>query len=95
MKAYIGHLFDKMSLQQTPVIADSETMETLKLAEEISTFFEDQKLKAQDRIRQCEAFINNLHLPSKSVKEGNISDMSGRGCYIRPLLADQPALQIV
>ena len=32
--------------------------------------FEDQKLRAQDRIRQCEAFINNLHLPSKSVKEG-------------------------
>ena len=52
------------------MIADSETMATLKLAEEISTFFEDQKLKAQDRIRHCEAFINNLHLPSKSVKEG-------------------------
>ena len=57
-------------MQHTPVIADSKTIETLKLAEDISTFFEDQKLKAQDRIRQCEAFINNLHLPSKSVKEG-------------------------
>lgn len=57
-------------MKYTPMIADSETVETLKLAEEISTFFEDQKLKAQDRIRQCEAFINNLHLPSKSVKEG-------------------------
>ena len=59
-----------MSMKHTPMIADSETIETLKLAEEISTFFEDQKLRAQDRIRQCEAFINNLHLPSKSVKEG-------------------------
>ena len=57
-------------MKYTPIIADSETVETLKLAEEISTFFEDQKLKAQDRIRRCEAFINNLHLPSKSVKEG-------------------------
>ena len=60
-----------MSMKYTPVIADSETQETLKLAEEISTFFEDQKLKAQDRIRRCEAFVNNLHLPSKSVKDGN------------------------
>jgi len=60
-------------MKYTPMIADSETVETLKLAEEISTFFEDQKLKAQDRIRQCEAFINNLHLPSKSVKEGLVS----------------------
>ena len=59
-----------MSMKYTPMISDSETQETLKLAEEISTFFEDQKLRAQDRIRQCEAFINNLHLPSKSVKEG-------------------------
>jgi len=57
-------------MKYTPMIADSETLETLKLAEEISTFFEDQKLRAQDRIRQCEAFINNLNLPSKSVKEG-------------------------
>ena len=61
-----------MSMKYTPVIPDSETQETLKLAEEISTFFEDQKLKAQDRIRRCEAFVNNLHLPSKSVKDGNI-----------------------
>lgn len=62
-----------MSIQRTPMIPDSETLETLKLAEEISTFFEDQKLKAQDRIRQCESFINNLQLPSKSVKEGLVS----------------------
>ena len=59
-----------MSVHRMPIIADSETFETLKLAEDISTFFEDQKLKAQDRIRKCEAFINNLQLPSKSVKEG-------------------------
>ena len=57
-------------MKRTPVITDSENLETLKLAEEISTFLEDQKLKAQDRIRQCEAFINNLCLPSKSAKEG-------------------------
>jgi len=62
-----------MSVHRMPIIADSETFETLKLAEEISTFFEDQKLKAQDRIRKCEAFINNLQLPSKSVKEGLVS----------------------
>ena len=60
-----------MSIAKTPVITDSETIETLKLADEISTFLEDQKLKAQDRIRKCEAFVNNLYLPSKSVKEGN------------------------
>jgi len=59
-----------MSIAKTPVITDSETIETLKLADEISTFLEDQKLKAQDRIRKCEAFVNNLYLPSKSVKEG-------------------------
>ena len=57
-----------MSIAKTPVITDSETIETLKLADEISTFLEDQKLKAQDRIRKCEAFVNNLYLPSKSVK---------------------------
>ena len=72
-----------MSVQHTPVIADSETMETLKLAEDICTFFEDQKLKAQDRIRQCEAFINNLHLPSKSVKEGEcLAQLYCRGIFL-------------
>jgi len=59
-----------MSMTRTPVIADSESIETLKLAEDLSLFFEDQKLKAQHRIRECESFLNNVHLPSKSVKEG-------------------------
>jgi len=57
-------------MTRTPVIADSESIETLKLAEDLSLFFEDQKLKAQHRIRECESFLNNVHLPSKSVKEG-------------------------
>ena len=61
-----------MSMTRTPVIADSESIETLKLAEDLSLFFEDQKLKAQHRIRECESFLNNVHLPSKSVKEGKI-----------------------
>merc|ERR1712018_845351 len=62
-----------MAIKNTPVIGDSGTLETLKLAENLSSFFEDEKLKAQNRIRQCERFINNLNLPSKSVKEGLVS----------------------
>ena len=59
-----------MSIRNTPVIADSDTLNKLKIAEDLCIFFEDQKLKAQNRIRECESFLNNLHLPSKSVKEG-------------------------
>ena len=71
-----------MSIKNTPVIADSDTLGTLKLAENLSLFFEDEKLKAQNRIRQCERFINNLNLPSKSVKEGttiSLTQISGIG----------------
>ena len=59
-----------MSIRNTPVIADSDSLDKLKIAEDLCIFFEDQKLKAQNRIRECESFLNNLHLPSKSVKEG-------------------------
>jgi len=62
-----------MSIRNTPVIADSDTLDKLKIAEDLCIFFEDQKLKAQNRIRECESFLNNLHLPSKSVKEGLLS----------------------
>jgi len=43
-----------------------------ELAEEMATFFEDEKLRAQNRIRRCEMFMNDSRLQSKSVREGLI-----------------------
>ena len=43
-----------------------------QLAEEMSTFFEDEKVKTRARIRQCEKFVNDVHLQSDSVREGRL-----------------------
>jgi len=48
----------------------SPTSEMAELAEEMATFFEDEKLRAQNRIRRCEMFINDSRLASKSIREG-------------------------
>jgi len=47
-----------------------DTSEMAALAEEMATFFEDQKLRTQDRIRRCEMFMNDSRLQSNSVREG-------------------------
>lgn len=47
-----------------------DTSEMAVLAEEMATFFEDQKLRTQDRIRRCEMFMNDSRLQSNSVREG-------------------------
>merc|ERR1719167_1105926 len=46
------------------------TSDMAQLAEEMSTFFEEEKVKTQARIRQCEKFVNDTHLQSDSVREG-------------------------
>jgi len=48
----------------------SRTADMAQLAEEMSTFFEDEKVRTQARIRQCETFVNDVHLLSDSVREG-------------------------
>jgi len=41
-----------------------------QVAEDMATFFEDQKAVTQNRIRKCEMFVNDVRLQSHSVRDG-------------------------
>ena len=50
------------------------TSDMAQIAEDMATFFEDEKIKTQNRIRQCEMFANDVRLQSShSVKDGKSS----------------------
>lgn len=46
------------------------TSDMAQLAEDMSTFFEDEKIKVQNRMRTCEIFVNDVRLQSNSVRDG-------------------------
>ena len=46
------------------------TADMAQLAEDMSTFFEDEKIKVQNRMRTCEMFVNDVRLQSNSVRDG-------------------------
>ena len=60
------------------------TAQMAAMAEEMATFFEDEKLKAQNRIRKCELFMNDARLQSNSVREGKVAEKhsNSKSCEI-------------